>query len=110
MIEVTVPESEFVSRCAVSPLEFGDMISYSFVAGHEAIIELTVSNPLSLFSSTKRTLKLKYLSLEPTLLATEREMYSHSARIVDDQSKIAYDIYFDTNGRPVMTRAYPKSR
>ena len=108
-IEVTIPGDKFISRCAVSPLEYGDMISYSFGSGHEVVVELTVENPLSFFHTTKRIFKLKHLSLEPSLLAVEREKFPYSVRIWDAQAKIAYDIYLNRDGHPVMTRAHMKS-
>lgn len=107
-IKVSVPEKQFISRCAVSALEYGDMISYSFADGHEALVELTLENPLSFFRPTKKTLKLKHLSLDPTILADERAVYPNHVRISDRQAQVVYDIYLNRDGQAAMTRAYFK--
>jgi hypothetical protein len=105
-IKVTVPGEEHISRCAVAALEYGDLISYSFAPGYEAVVDLTVENPMSLFQPTKRSFKLKFLSLDPTLLADERERFPHHVRIKDTQAKMVHDIYLNRDGRPAMTRSY----
>ncbi len=105
-IKVTIPSEDYISRCAVSALEYGDLISYSFAPGYEAVVDLTIENPMSFSQPTKRSFKLKFLSLDPTFLADERERFPHNIRIKDTQAKMVHDIYLNRDGRPAMTRSY----
>lgn len=105
-IKVTVPGEEHISRCAVAALEYGDLISYSFAPSHEAVVDLTIENPYNFFFPTKRSFKLKFLSLDPTIGAEKREIYPHSVRIKDPTAGIIYDIYLNRDGRPESTQTY----
>ena len=109
LISLEVPSPDKVTRCAVSPLEYGDLISFTFAEGHEAIATITVDAPMS-FRQITRQFKLSHLGVYPTVLASEREIYPHSIRVNDTLGKMIYDLYLDHSGQVAFTRAYSKQK
>lgn len=108
-ISISVPPADKIVRCAVSAFEYGDMISYSFAPGSEAIATISVDNPIG-FRRLERKVTMKHIALEPTILGDEREHYPHSIRVNDVQGGMVYDLYLDHSGQVAFTRAYPKQR
>ena len=104
-ISIETPAADKIVRCAVSALEYGDMISYSFAAGSEAVATISVDHPIG-FSRIEHKVKMMYIALEPTVLGDEREHYPHSIRVNDVESSMIYDLYLDHSGKVAFTRAY----
>lgn len=108
-ISVEVPVRSHIERCVVSPLEYGDFISFRFKEGHEAIVTIS-GNHNSRSGDIKRKLTLKHIALHPTLLASERDIYPYFIRIRDIDAKLAYDFSLDRSGNVAKTEAYHLER
>jgi len=104
-ISIKTPTADKIVGCEVSAFEYGDMISFSFAAGSEAVATISVPHPIG-FSRIEHKVKLKNIVLEPTILGEEREHYPHSIRVNDVESSMIYDLYLDHSGKVAFTRAY----
>ena len=105
-LTVEAPDASEITKCVISPLEYGTSIYFTVNDEKPVRITVSVDSPLG-FRDTKRTFTSKYFSLEPTLLADEREKWPHYIDISDRRGGMRYELYLNHEGKVVRTRAYP---
>lgn len=106
-ITIDVPAAEHITKCSISPFEYGTAIYFTTSTEEPVISTISVESPVGL-RGTKRQTKSKYLTLEPTLIAREREKWPHYVRVTDDQAGMIYDLFIDRSGKVAKTRFYQK--
>jgi hypothetical protein len=109
-IKITVdsPDVSEITKCSISPFEYGTAVYFTVSEDHPVRVTIAVESPLS-FRRTIRTFETKYLSLEPTLLAAQREKWPHYFDIRDKQGRMIYHLYLDHDGNVAKTKAWPMS-